>query len=120
MVRSFTDRVFGGVCGGLGAALRLDSWVLRCALVLASILSGGLFVVTYIVLWWLTPLESLVSRRRGFPTFLALVLIAATAAAWWARNAGLLVSPAGADLTLPGAALIAGAVFFIRQLGGRA
>jgi phage shock protein PspC (stress-responsive transcriptional regulator) len=120
MLRSFTDRVLGGVCGGLGAALRLDSWALRGAFVLASILSGGLFVVTYIILWWLTPLESLVSKRRGFPTFLALVLIAATAAAWWARGAGLLVSPAGADLTLPSAALIAGAVFFIRQLGGRA
>ncbi len=120
MVRSFTDRVFGGVCGGLGAALRLDSWLLRGALVLASILSGGLFVVTYLVLWWLAPQESLVSRRRGVPTLLVLLLIIATAAAWWARGAGLLVAPTGADLTLPGAALIVGAVFFLRQLGGRA
>jgi phage shock protein PspC (stress-responsive transcriptional regulator) len=119
MVRSFTDRVFGGVCGGLGAALRIDSWVLRGALVLAAILSGGLFAVTYLVLWWLTPQESLASRRRGFPTLLALVLIIATAAAWWARGEGLLVSPTGADLTLPGMALIAGVVFFLRQLGGR-
>jgi phage shock protein PspC (stress-responsive transcriptional regulator) len=120
MVRSFTDRVFGGVCGGLGAALRVDAWLVRGLWIVAAVLSGGLFAFPYVALWWLTPQESLIARRRGFPTILALLLLILTAAAWWARDNGQMQTAAGVDLVLPGAALILSAIFCLRQLGGRA
>jgi phage shock protein PspC (stress-responsive transcriptional regulator) len=119
MTRSFSDRLFGGVCGGLGASLRLSGWWVRAAFVALTILSTGLFAVTYTLLWWITPQESPVVRRRGFPTILALLLLALTGAVWYARDTGLLMTEQGADLVLPGAALVLSAIFFLRQLGGR-
>jgi len=112
--------MFSGVCGGLGAALRLDAWIVRGVWAVLTVLSSGLFAVTYATLWWLTPQESLIARRRRFPTIMALLLIALTAAAWWARDNGQLQTAAGVDLTLPGVALFLSAIFFLRQLGGRA
>jgi phage shock protein PspC (stress-responsive transcriptional regulator) len=41
MYRSFTDRVFGGVCGGLAAILPINAWVFRAAFIVLSIMTVG-------------------------------------------------------------------------------
>ncbi|MDL5054081.1 PspC domain-containing protein [Oscillatoria laete-virens NRMC-F 0139] len=119
MVRSFTDRVFGGVCGGLGSSLRLNAWAVRVVFTALSIISQGAFVVPYIALWWITPQEQPSARRqRRLPVILALLLLALTGAAWIARDQGLLRTETGADLFWPGALGILAVIFFLRQFGG--
>jgi phage shock protein PspC (stress-responsive transcriptional regulator) len=53
--RSRTDRMLGGVCGGLGAELGIDPLLLRIALVVATVLGFGLAAVLYVVLWIMVP-----------------------------------------------------------------
>jgi phage shock protein C len=55
--RSRQDRVFGGVCGGLGRYLRVDPVLLRIAAV-ALALSGGMGVLAYVIAWVVIPEES--------------------------------------------------------------
>lgn len=55
--RSRTDRVFGGVCGGLGRYLNVDPILLRIAAV-ALALSGGLGVLAYLIAWLVIPEEN--------------------------------------------------------------
>jgi phage shock protein PspC (stress-responsive transcriptional regulator) len=108
------------VCGGLGALLGINTWWVRGAFVLLSVISLGAFVVPYLLLWWLSPLASPMSgRRRGASWLPALLLLALTIVAWAARDQGWLRAPNGADLFYPAAALLLGGVFFLRQLGGR-
>lgn len=52
--RSRRDRVFGGVCGGLGPYLDVDPVLLRVAAV-ALALSGGVGVLAYVAAWVLIP-----------------------------------------------------------------
>lgn len=59
LYRSRTDRVLGGVLGGLGAYLGVDPLVLRIATVLLTIMGAGVLVVAYIVMWVLVPEEPL-------------------------------------------------------------
>lgn len=118
MLRSFTDRVFGGVCGGLARALRLNSWLVRAAFILLTILSLGGFAVLYLLLWWTVPQESLAVRRRryGMALPLVLLLILLVVAAWVARDQGYLKTAAGVDLFWPAVLLLLSAVFFARQV----
>lgn len=120
MQRSFTDRVFGGVCGGLGAALRLNSWAIRVVFAALTLISLGGFGVIYVLLWWIVPQQSFVERRGKFPTLLALLLILVIAAAWVATSFSLvtLPVPAGVNPFWLGAAIVMSAIFFLRQLRG--
>ena len=52
--RSRTDRVIGGVCGGLGRYLGVDPLLMRIAAV-ALALSGGAGVLAYIIAWIVIP-----------------------------------------------------------------
>jgi phage shock protein PspC (stress-responsive transcriptional regulator) len=56
LYRSRTERMLGGVCGGLGEYLNLDPTLVRLAFVAATLL-GGPGVVAYVVLWIITPEE---------------------------------------------------------------
>ncbi len=116
MLRSFSDRVLGGVCGGLATALHINAWWVRVIWALLALLSLGAFAVLYVLLWWVVPQESPTQRRRGLPTLFVLLLIVLTAAAWAGRELGQLTTPAGVNLFYPGAFLLLGAVFFLRQL----
>jgi phage shock protein C len=117
MVRSFTDRVLSGVCGGLGAGLRLNPWLIRLGFVILTPLSLGAFAVLYVLLWWTLPQESLVGRRRrNAGGLLVFALLALTIALWVGRLMGWLRTPAGVDLYWPSLALLLAAVFFLRQL----
>jgi|SRR5450631_1004085 phage shock protein C len=55
--RSRNDRVFGGVCGGLGAHTGVPAWAWRAMFFLTA-LSLGFGVIAYLALWLFIPLES--------------------------------------------------------------
>jgi phage shock protein PspC (stress-responsive transcriptional regulator) len=118
MLRSFTDRVFAGVCGGLAASLRLPAWLLRVVFVVLSILSLGVFAVLYLLLWWVVPQQSfaLGRERRGLALPIVLLCILIAVIAWVGRDMGYLRTPAGMDLFWPGVLLLLAAVFFLRQV----
>ena len=117
MLRSFTDRVLGGVCGGLAAALRVNSWLVRAVVAVLSLASLGAFAVFYLLLWWLVPQESPTARRqRGLALPIVILLALLVIAAWIGRELGYLRSPTGAELFWPLALLILSAVFFLRQV----
>lgn len=53
--RSRTDRVIGGVCGGLGAYFGLDPALFRIAFVILALAGGGAGLPIYLVAWIITP-----------------------------------------------------------------
>ena len=56
LYRSTTDRMIGGVCGGLGAYLDIDPVLVRLFFVLL-VIAGGSGVLIYLLLWILIPSE---------------------------------------------------------------
>jgi phage shock protein PspC (stress-responsive transcriptional regulator) len=54
--RSRTDRVLGGVCGGMARATGVESWVWRLLFVLLFIFAGAGLLV-YVLLWIFVPSE---------------------------------------------------------------
>ena len=52
--RSRSDRMIGGVCGGLARALRIDSSLVRLFFVLLAF-GDGVGVLLYLLLWVLVP-----------------------------------------------------------------
>jgi signal transduction histidine kinase len=65
--RSTSDKVLGGVAGGLSAALGVDAWVLRGAFIVLT-LAGGTGVALYVVAWLVLPKQdtsrSMAQRMR--------------------------------------------------------
>lgn len=120
MYRSFTDRVFGGICGGLAATLPINAWFFRAAFIILSVVTLGAFAALYLLLWWLLPQESLVGRKRGGAgLFLVVVVITVLTAVGWVLNVtGNLQAPAGGGLFWPGMFLALSLVFFFRQVRG--
>lgn len=55
LTRSRTDRVLGGVCGGLAAYLGVDPVWVRLAAVVLGLFSWGAVVAAYIVAWIIIP-----------------------------------------------------------------
>ncbi len=54
LYRSKTEKMLGGVCGGLAELFDIDPTLVRLVFVLAT-LWGGLGLVVYLVLWWIAP-----------------------------------------------------------------
>jgi phage shock protein PspC (stress-responsive transcriptional regulator) len=120
MRRSFTNRILGGVCGGLAASLRLNVWILRALFVVLTFLSMGTVGLLYIVLWWIIPPESPSQPSRiGFSPlafFAVLLAFILTGIALFAR--GSFITSDGQELFLAGTLAVVGALFFLRQLRG--
>ncbi len=57
LYRSRSDRMLGGVSGGLGEYLNVDPTVIRLLWVLFALLSGGVGILAYIVAWIIIPEE---------------------------------------------------------------
>lgn len=53
--RSRTDKVVGGVCGGLGVYFGLDPILFRIAFVILALAGGGVGVPLYLVAWIVMP-----------------------------------------------------------------
>jgi len=58
LMRSQTDKMIAGVCGGLAKWLGWDPTVVRVAYVIVSILSAAFpGILVYLVLWVVMPIE---------------------------------------------------------------
>ncbi|MDE3194425.1 MAG: PspC domain-containing protein [Chloroflexota bacterium] len=64
--RSQTNRVFTGVCGGIGEYLAVDPTLVRVFFVIATILTAFTFVLVYIVLLILMPLPGQRAPYEGW------------------------------------------------------
>ncbi len=56
LYRSPTDKVIGGVAGGLAVWMNIDPSLVRIGWVLLAIFSGGIFVLVYFVMMLVVPL----------------------------------------------------------------
>jgi phage shock protein C len=56
LVRSTSDRMIGGVCGGLARYFGIDATIVRLVFVLAVL--SGLSPFIYLILWIVMPQES--------------------------------------------------------------
>jgi phage shock protein PspC (stress-responsive transcriptional regulator) len=88
MVRSFSNRIFGGVCGGLSSTTRLNAWIWRVIFVLLTLGTLGAGAVAYLILWWSLPQDSPIRRRYGGVVrgLLALLLSVGVIVAWFLRG----------------------------------
>lgn len=55
LVRSRTDKMLGGVCGGIAESLGIDSTLVRIGLVALTLLGVGSGALIYIAIWALAP-----------------------------------------------------------------
>lgn len=65
LYRSRTDKVLGGVCGGLGRYLGIDPIVIRIIFILLTIGPTNIGVLLYILLWILLPVEGAAESAAG-------------------------------------------------------
>jgi phage shock protein PspC (stress-responsive transcriptional regulator) len=64
LMRSKTDVMIGGVCGGLGQYFKIDPTLIRLAFVLLT-LAGGSGVLIYFLLWIVIPREDLADTAQA-------------------------------------------------------
>lgn len=57
LMRSESDKMIGGVCGGLSAYLGVDPVLIRLAFVIL-LLASGVGLAIYVILWIIMPTES--------------------------------------------------------------
>lgn len=66
LYRSRSDRMIGGVCGGLGDYLNIDPTLVRLAFAILA-LAAGPGLPLYIIMWIVVPEEPLEKRKRSAP-----------------------------------------------------
>jgi phage shock protein C len=59
LYRSTTDRMLGGVCGGLASYINLDPTVIRLLFVLLMFITAGTMIIVYLVMMIVIPEEPL-------------------------------------------------------------
>ena len=57
LYRSTTERILGGVCGGIGIHLDVDPIIIRIVWIVLSCLSVGIGIIAYLVCWVIIPEE---------------------------------------------------------------
>jgi phage shock protein PspC (stress-responsive transcriptional regulator) len=115
MQRSFTDRVLGGVCGGIGRSV----WWLRALFALLSVLSVGAVALLYCLLWWIFPQESpMTGRVRGAPSPLLILVIVVAAFGLTGASWAALAGAQWREVYVSGLLVAGSGVFFLRQLRG--
>jgi phage shock protein C len=65
LTRSSTDRIIGGVCGGLARYFNIDSAIVRLVFVLAVL--SGISPLVYLVLWIVMPEEKAATPAAALP-----------------------------------------------------
>jgi phage shock protein PspC (stress-responsive transcriptional regulator) len=118
MVRSWQDRLLGGVCGGLAQLIPLNVWLWRLLFGVLALATGGWGLVVYLLWWWLLPLEAPYTRpSRLLPTLLALISAAAVIGGYFAQSS--LVSSDGRPLYPAIMLVLVAVVYFLRQIALR-
>jgi len=64
LLRSHSDYMIGGVCGGLGKYFKIDPTLVRLAFVLLT-LAGGSGVLVYFILWIVIPREDIPNMQSN-------------------------------------------------------
>lgn len=114
MIRRFSNRLFGGVCGGLAAISPFSPAVWRWLFVILTIVTSGAAAIAYVLLWWLLPMENpLYERRRNPAGIIAILLAIAVIVGWFARD--LIADIAGADIYWQLAFIVLAVAFLYRQ-----
>lgn len=85
LFRSRSDRVLGGVCGGIGRHYDIDPVLLRILVVVATVFTGGVFALAYLLAWIFVPDE---------PGFYVAPATAPVPASYAAGGTGSYVDPA--------------------------
>lgn len=88
MVRSFSNRILGGVCGGLASATPLNAWLWRIIFIILTLVTVGAAALAYVLLWWMLPLGSPIRRTYGgaIRGLLALLLSIGLIVGWSLRS----------------------------------
>lgn len=55
--RPTTDRIIAGVCSGLGRYFNVDPVLVRVLFAFAAVVTAGLAVIAYPIMWFLMPEE---------------------------------------------------------------
>jgi phage shock protein PspC (stress-responsive transcriptional regulator) len=120
MYRNFTDRVLGGVCGGLAKTLPLSAWTIRFIFILLTIVTFGVAALLYVALWWAMPQESLIHDQRGSfaRTLVALGIVIIIGGVWIVERFDLYEPASGQNILAPVIVLILSTVFLLRQMTG--
>ncbi|HEX6512387.1 MAG TPA: PspC domain-containing protein [Chloroflexota bacterium] len=58
LTRSSRERMWAGVAGGLAEYFDVDATLMRLMWLVATVVTGGLFVAVYFVMWVIMPLDS--------------------------------------------------------------
>lgn len=53
--RSSTQKILGGVCGGLGVHMDIDPVIIRIIWVILAFASLGVAVLIYVIMWIIVP-----------------------------------------------------------------
>jgi phage shock protein C len=129
--RSLLNRVFGGICGGIGEYLGISPWWVRLALVAVVLTTAAFGVLLYILLWFVIPGQTTAemspvplpdeppapryTRPEGvlfigaLAIIVGIVMLAETTGALQATGGGLLA---------PGMMLMIGIVLLLKHLRG--
>ncbi|MEO0598345.1 MAG: PspC domain-containing protein, partial [Chloroflexota bacterium] len=87
MKRSFSNRLFGGVCGGLSESLPLNAWVWRVLFIALTLGTLGVGALVYLLMWWLLPLDSpLHERGSALAGLLSIALGIVLVGLWFGRE----------------------------------
>ncbi|HSF82345.1 MAG TPA: PspC domain-containing protein [Anaerolineales bacterium] len=116
LYRSRTNSMIAGVCGGLGAYLRIDPTLVRLFFVLISLAGNGIGLFVYILLWIILPSE----EQNQKVTFEDTVRSSSTEIADRARAMGedlreMVNQPHPQTGLIIGAALIIAGLFYLVQ-----
>jgi phage shock protein C len=66
LYRSRTDRMIGGVCGGIAEYSNLDPTLVRVLFILLAFITGGATLLAYPILWIVVPEQP--AAPAGWPT----------------------------------------------------
>jgi len=118
MYRSLTNRILGGVCGGLERMTRLSAWVWRLLFVVFTFITMGGAAGLYLALWWLAPaaVDERTTEKRPLNIVIIVVLALLVIGGWFGRSQ--LISPTGNQMYPYGVLLLLGLIFFLRQILG--
>lgn len=108
--RSTSDRIFGGVCGGLGRYWNVDPVILRVAFGV-SLLFGGFGLFVYLALWLLVPDDLAPSNSRIIDSWGLRILGAIAAFIAAGIGLGLLFGQSNGGVLI--GALLAGVIVWI-------
>ncbi len=112
MNRSFSNRIFGGVCSGLASTLPFNAWIWRIIFIVLTLLTSGVGALVYILMWWILPLDSPLRSRGGAIQGLISILLGILLIGLWFGRESLNI----ADVYWAIAFLVLAIVFLLKQV----